>query len=416
MIHAGAAVVDITPPPGLAMSGFAARSLPATGVHDALTVRAVVVEDTAIAVADVIGIDEEMSARIRQRCVLPADNVVVTALHNHGGPVSMAGRLGVAADPSYLERLEDACVAAIDGAVAKRRPATIVAGQGSDPGIARNRRHPGGPVDPSLPLLRIRGMDGAMIALITAYACHPVVLAADNLLWTADYPHFVRAALEEAYPGAVALFMTGCAGDANTGHSAHASISLGTDPDRSFAAAERIGLKIAEAALVAEEHVFSGSAGARNGSVTIGFERRESEAATDLAEGWRREMLSAEPARKSLLGFWVEWARTIAPVAPEPLQARITVLNWCGVSIVALPGEIFAETARSIRSAFEPEKPAFIVGFADDNPGYIPPAGEFTHGGYEVDEAHRYYGLPTAFAPGSAEVIADYAIHILQHD
>ncbi|KGD86051.1 neutral/alkaline non-lysosomal ceramidase N-terminal domain-containing protein [Rhizobium sp. YS-1r] len=412
MIRAGAAIVDITPPPGLAMSGFAARSLPAKGAHDALTARAVVIGETAVVVADVIGIDAAMSARIRKRCVLPAENVVVAALHNHGGPVSMAGRLSIAADPTYLERLEDACIAAVDKAAAARQHATMTIGRGSDPGIARNRRHPGGPVDAPLPLLRIRDKDGAMIAVVTAYACHPVVLAADNLLWTADYPHFVRQALEEAYPGAVALFMTGCVGDTNTGHSAHASITLSANPDRTFEAAERIGRKVADAALAASEQTISGTVAARNGTVTLGFRRRETEVPEILEKRWREEALTAEPARRSLLGYWAEWARAVASGEPEPLSARVTVLDWGGVPVVALPGEIFAETALAIRAAIGPEKPAFVVGFADDNPGYIPPSSEFLHGGYEVDEAHRYYGLAATFAPGSAETLAACAIEL----
>ncbi|MGK9050437.1 alkaline ceramidase [Neorhizobium petrolearium] len=412
MIEAGAAIVDITPTPGLSMSGFAARSLPAKGAHDALTARAVAVGDTAVVVADVIGIEAGMSARIRERCTLPAGNVVVAALHNHGGPVSMAGRLSLAADPAYLERLEDACVAAIDKAAAARRPARITAGQGSDPGIARNRRHPGGPVDASLPLLRVRGEDGAMIAVLTAYACHPVVLGADNLLWTADYPHFVRQTLEEASPGAVALFMTGCVGDANTGHSAHASITLAANPDRTYEAAARIGRKVAEAALAASEQSVSDTVTARNGTVVLGFRRRETDLPEILERRWREEALTAEPARKNLLGYWADWARDIAPAEPGPLAGRVTVLDWGGVPIVALPGEIFAETALSIRAALGPGRPAFVIGFADDNPGYIPPAGEFRHGGYEVDEAHRYYGLAATFAPGSAEALAACAIEL----
>jgi len=44
-----------------------------------------------------------------------------------------------------------------------------------------------------------------------------------------------------------------------------------------------------------------------------------------------------------------------------------------------------------------------MVGFADGCSGYIPPLGEYRHGGYEVEEAHRYYGLPAAFAVGAAE-------------
>ena len=114
------------------------------------------------------------------------------------------------------------------------RPARLTAGWGTDPGVARNRRHTGGMIDPSLPVLRIHDAAGRPIAVITAYACHPVVLGADNRLWTADYPHYVRERLEAAHPGAMALFLTGCAGDANTGHSAHASISLAPSTYRSL--------------------------------------------------------------------------------------------------------------------------------------------------------------------------------------
>jgi hypothetical protein len=114
MLKAGVAIVDITPPAGLAMAGFGARTEPALGAHDALTARALAVGDTAIVVADVLGIHETMSLAIRRRCCLPDDNVIVAAVHNHGGPASMFGRAGGGADPAYLARLETACVEAID--------------------------------------------------------------------------------------------------------------------------------------------------------------------------------------------------------------------------------------------------------------------------------------------------------------
>ncbi len=141
---AGASAVDITPPAGLTMSGYAARTQPATGSHDALTARAIAVGDTAIVVADVIGLHEESCARIRSRCVLPDDRVAVIATHTHGGPVSMAGRGGTASDAGFLARLEDGCVEAINRAVAAQRPAILSAGMGDNPGIAFNRRHDGG--------------------------------------------------------------------------------------------------------------------------------------------------------------------------------------------------------------------------------------------------------------------------------
>ncbi|MDR3372390.1 MAG: alkaline ceramidase [Ancalomicrobiaceae bacterium] len=410
MIEVGTAVVDITPKPGLLLAGFAARSEPAIGTHDALTVRAIVVNDTAVVVADVIGLHHEMSERIRKACVLPDDHVIIAALHNHGGPVSMAGRLSLPSDQDYLHQLEQACIAAIDQAAAARRPATWSVGLGGNPDVARNRRHPGGPVDSAVPIIRIRDAEGRMIAVITSYACHPVVLGADNRLWTADYPHFVRRHLEEAYPGAMALFMTGCCGDTNTGHSAHASITLAANPDRTFATAERLGNRIGAAAVAADEHPCGDEAVASNKVISLSFARRETEPVGVLARRWQDEMATAETGRRALLKYWIDWARLIAPLEPQPIAARVTVFNWGGVAIAAMPGEIFAETSLSVRRALGAETPAVVIGLAEDGPGYIPPASEFAFGGYEVDEAHRYYGAPAGFAPGSSEALAAAAI------
>lgn len=415
MIRAGAAVVDITPQAGLGLSGFAARTEPALGAHDPLTARAIVVEDTALVVADVIGLQSDMARRIREHCVLPADKVVVAALHTHGGPVSMTGRLSHQADTAYLERLEAACVHAINQAAASTQPVSLTAGWGTDPGVARNRRHADGVTDSCLPVLRIRDMAGRLVAMITAYACHPVVLGADNRLWTADYPHYVRERIEAANPGAIALFLTGCAGDANTGHSAHASISLASSTYRSFETAQAYGERIADAACQAREAPLGEHVSVANRILHLGFERREAEAPEALAERWLREREAADPARAALLTHWIAWATEMAGRPLEPVEARVSVLNWGGVPIVALPGEIFAETALQIRKSIS-RNPSFIIGFAEDNPGYIPPAAEYASGGYEIDEAHRYYGQPATFAPGSAEALAEAAIALLPRE
>jgi len=412
MICAGAAKVDITPPAGAAMCGFAARIKPAIGSHDPLSVRALAVNGTAIVVADVIGLHGDMSARVRARCILEQDNVIIAALHTHAGPVSMFERLSPAADAAYLERLETSCVQAINEAVAVQRPATISVGMGADPGVAQNRRHKNGPVDRALPIARIRDKSGQMIAVMVAYACHPVVLGADNRLWSADYPHFVRTELERAYPGAMALFVTGAAGDANNGHSAHASISLSADPERSFPRAQEIGALIARNALLAPEIQVEGSFGAVNCMSTLRFRKRETQPSAILAARWRNEKHAASLVQKTILDHWIKWAQTIAPIAAMPLEARVAMLNWGGMRIVGLPGEIFAETALSIRAGIGVAMPVFIAGYAEDNPGYIPAASAFSSGGYEVDEAHRYYGRPATFAPGSAEELARAAIKL----
>lgn len=413
LVPAGAAVIDVTPPAGLAMSGFAARTSPATGVHDPLTVRAVAVGETALVVADVIGLHEDSCRRIRDRAGLADGHLIVAATHTHGGPVAMPGRLGPGLDPAWLQQLEDACVRAVAEARAARRPARLGFGLGADPGIARNRRHAGGPVDPALPVLRIREEGGAAIAVLACYALHPVVLGADNTLFTADYPGAVRRHIEAAHPGAVAIFLTGCTGDINTGHPAHASISTAPRPDRTFAEAERIGAVIAKSALQAPEQPLGGGIRAASTELRLPLARTETEELGVLAEAWHREAATAGPARAALLRCWIDWAEQTAPRPLAPWPARVTVFDWGGARLAGLPGEIFAQTGLDLRRALDGdpiEGRTVTFGFADGCPGYIPPAGEYRHGGYEVEEAHRYYGLPSAFAPGAAERLVEAAI------
>ena len=406
MIRAGIAVVDITPDSGLLMAGFAARTAPAEGANDPLTVRALAINDTVLLVADVIGLQRDMSARIRARCGLPDRNVMLCATHTHGGPVSMPGRLHAAADPDYLRRLEDACVGAIEQAMAAQVPADLFHAGGADPDVARNRRHADGPIDRSLPVLKVRGQDGRLLAILVNYACHPVVLGADNRFWTGDYPHFVRAALERAHPGATAIFLTGCIGDLNTGHSAAASISLAANEARSFPTAAKIGERIAKAVAGGADTPLGTECSAAETTTTLTFERRERQPPEALRRMWLDEAERADPARAALLRIWADWARDIAPRPLKPLPERVSMLTWGDLKIIGMPGEMFAATALELREALG-GSPLMLTGFCDDNPGYIPPRSEYQHGGYEVDEAHRFYGLGATVAPGCAEAIRD---------
>ncbi len=406
MIRAGVSVVDITPPAGLAMSGFAARVPPASGAHDPLTVRALVIGDTAIAVADVIGIDAGLSHRVRMASGLPPEKVTLAATHTHGGPVSMMGRLAGEADPAFLERLEAGLVTALRRAAEAQEPVALLGGTGAEPGLAHNRRHRDGPVDTGVPVLRLDRDDGSVLAVLVSYACHPVVLSSDNLLWTADYPHYVRAMLEQSLPGAVAIFATGCAGDVNTGHSAAASLDPASNPLRSYAEAEHIGRAIAASALAAPLRLLGDVVSAAEASAELDFAPDDDLAAR--IEAWQAERQTASPPRARVLDIWSDWGARLAQENPSPLRARVSAARWGDARMLAMPGEIFARTARDLRLAMGADRagPLFILGYADDNPGYIPPAGEFAFGGYEVTEAHRFYGLPAGLAPHSAEKLA----------
>jgi hypothetical protein len=419
------------------MSGFVARTSPATGFHDPLLVQALVVEDTALVTVDVVGLHEEDCATIRQRCPLPEDRIVVHATHTHGGPVSMRGRLGQPRDDLWWQRVLDACVDAVTAAWQVRVPVVLRAGYGPPPGVARNRRRPDGPVDDTLPVVRLERDGGSALATVVSYACHPVVLGADNTLLTADYPGVVRRRIAAATE-APALFLTGCAGDANTGHTAQQSISVDAAPDRTFEECERIGTVIADAALRAE---LDGSAGTephpalhsrsdlRGGSPADAVRSaatviplRRDVAATELVRSdvarWRTRRDAADPATSALLTSWLEWAEQ-QQEGPEPenYPAHVTALQWGSTVIVALPGEPFAAAAHAVRNTVEelvPGAVAVVAGYSDGCPGYLPSREEYDLGGYEVDDAHRYYGAPGPFTIGSLEAVVGAAGDLLR--
>lgn len=406
---AGVAVIDITPRPGLLMCGYAARTEPATGTHDRLTARALVIDDTALVVADVLGFHEDSCARIRARSGFADDRVVVIATHTHGAP--MPGGCGGDADPAFLARLEDGCVAALRLAAEKRQPARLMAGNGINPGIAFNRRSENGPIDPTVPVLRVETHDGEVLAVAFAHGCHPVVLGAGNRLYTADFPHYARTAVEAAHPGAVALFLPGCSGDVSTGHSPESSISTETPPDRTFAEAERLGEALARSVLDATLTPLEGSVGAQSYPVDLPLERNEAGDLDTLATDWRARAVTAAPAWAVLYRHWADWAVGTArePLAPWP--GRVTAFDWAGLKLLFLPGEIFAATALDLRAALPANPTPFVISLADGVPGYIPPRDALPAGGYEVLEAHRYYGQPAAFAAGCAETLVERALH-----
>lgn len=413
MTLCGVAVRDVTPPVGHSMAGFVARTDVATGAHDPLTVRALCVDDTAIVTVDVVGLHEETCTEIRQRSPLADDAVLVHATHSHGGPASMPGRLGGTVDPVWLAWLVDTCVEALDEAWANRRPARLAARYAPEPGIARNRRRLDGPVDPVLPVVRIDGVDGGTLAILASFACHPVVLGPDNTQWTADYPGALRRQLERRHPSAVALFLTGCAGDANTGHPAAASLTTAGSSDRTFAEAERVGARLAGAVDEAALRAAGGPTSAVHASVALPVTSTPLDELTRLGEEWaaRARMTSLSASERALWQCWGDWAAVPARATTPAWTASVTVLRWGDICLIGLPGEPFAATATRLRRAAEETgaKTTIVAGYTNGCPGYLPPACEHEYGGYEVSEAHRYYGMPGVFDISAVDLLEECA-------
>lgn len=416
-VLAGAARADVDVPPGTAMSGFAARGGPSEGVHDPLTVRALVIDDVALVTVDVCALHERTVETLAEQIRGEARTSVIAATHTHSGPCVSHERLG-----SHAEQVHAAIVAAVGDAVsrasAQQRPCEVRYGETTGLGIARNRRHVRSADPPAQFLQFISGED--TVAWLVTYPCHPVVLDATNRLISGDYPSFLRERLESAAPGALCVFATGAAGDMNNGHRVEDSYEADTTGRRSFAEAERIGTALADAVLAAGSRGMpTARAEAVVEALDLTLERVGQEQAQTELDLWRSELAAGvSPARAALLRAWIAWAMELLAGAydsvPDQWRASVTAVRLGDVTIVALPGEPFLSTAATIAAAGRPGQPVLVLGYANGCPGYLPPIEEYSHGGYEVLDAHRYYAMPGPFAPGSAERLEAAAIAAME--
>ncbi|MGH8890721.1 MAG: neutral/alkaline non-lysosomal ceramidase N-terminal domain-containing protein [Acidothermaceae bacterium] len=449
-IKVGLSKVEITPPLTVPMAGFAARTLPATGVHDPLYARALVVSDvepagvtTVLVVLDVVSIPPGLASEIRHRIEtelgVPTSAVMVATIHTHGGPATDERGNESVEIRDYATTL---CQRAVSSAVAAAQnltPARMVLNFGDEPTVGKNRRRPGGVIDPTVQTVRIEDSSGKVVGMLCSYACHPVTLGPDNRLITADYPGAVVRALEATYPDAIALFATGCAGQINTGHRAEDSFSTQPSDVRTFAEMTRLGRAIAGAAIQASEHAAgprgtpSATAPANNGrpqvnAVTVSVEAPwlpvdEPDAFRAKALAWRGEAASTgtgpgtstdtAAAERDRLLRSAAWAERTAASAPHPrgVALDVTGMRWGDIVVVGLPGEPFVEFALDIRRRSAPN--VVVIGYANGVPGYVPHRSAYPEGGYEVMQAHIGYGAPAAFAPEAGELLVEAALQAI---
>ncbi|MGD7733310.1 hypothetical protein ACQCX5_14620 [Propionibacteriaceae bacterium G57] len=147
----------------------------------------------------------------------------------------------------------------------------------------------------------------------------------------------------------------------------------------------------------------------------LAFESFDRAAVTADVASWRQR-LTTEPELAPLLHLWLAWAQQMLaqPVLPTSWSGRVVVVSIGGARIVTLPGEPFltaADTLRALRGS--QQGPTLVLGYSDGVPGYLPPRDEYQHGGYEVVDAHRYYGMPAPFAAGSLEQLLAAAGQLL---
>ena len=90
---------------------------------------------------------------------------------------------------------------------------------------------------------------------------------------------------------------------------------------------------------------------------------------------------------------------------PRSLPARFSLCRLGdSLCFFSLPGEAFCSIGKALKQRAKPAT-MFVCGYCGGSIGYIPTAKAFEEGGYEVEEAFRFYGLPAPLAPNTENII-----------
>jgi hypothetical protein len=402
-LKGGFAKVDITPPVGVWLSGYASRNKPSEGISDELYAKALVLDDgqnkIAIVSADLLWVPLETTNEIRgivkKKVGIPESNVLVCATHTHFGPKIDKIRKdwpdapASKVDKSYVEKLTKKIADSISTAAKNLKPVKLGVVKGDISEIVYNRRtkRPDGkvamtfrlppadpnlafgPIDPQVAILRVEDTNGSLLGTIVNYACHPVCGATDNQEFysiSADYPGYTARVVEQM-EGGICLFALGTAGNMNP-------VRIQGENHRS-----RIGKALGGEVLRRLQFVST--------SDDIALKALKKPVTLPLKKDLPPERISDEDKAK------------------KTLTTEIQVLRIADIYILGLPGEVLVEVGLEIKKKTGIEN-LFIISLSNDACGYVCHSQAYDEGGYEP-------GWGTNLAKGAGEIIIKEALNLI---
>ncbi|HEY7312314.1 MAG TPA: neutral/alkaline non-lysosomal ceramidase N-terminal domain-containing protein [Gemmataceae bacterium] len=412
----GLAQVKITPERPVFLAGYASRNKPFTKVESDLYAKALALEDrqgqrVVLVTSDLIGfpveVAEPICERLRRKAGLKREQILLNSSHTHTGPMLLlkaTGGEGLTAaelerNVEYTRQLQDKVVDLVERAAARLEPAKLSWGAGVCPFVMNRREftpkgvilgvNPRGLADRVAPVLRIDTPDGKLRAVLFGAAVHGTTLTGDNYELCGDYAGFAQSYIQDKHPSVQAMFLLGCAGDANP------------YPRGKMEFAREHGVTLGkEVCRVLETKLHP-----VNGPLTIAFDR----AALPLQAPPARAELEKQAAGKSGLQPWIA-KRMLAVLdrgekLPTHYNCPLAVWAFGGdLTLVALSGEVVVDYVRLLEKALGPNN-LWLAAYCNDVFGYLPSARVLKEGGYET--RGLYSGGIGLFAPKAQDVLVE---------
>jgi hypothetical protein len=426
---AGAARVSIGPRPddlreGVWLGGFGSyRERRASGVHDDPQCRALALSDGettfVLAVLDLIGASGPLLSSIRADAArltgLPPEQILIACTHSHASPDTQGlwGGIGEA----YRTHIAHRAASAIWEAHRALAPAQACAASTLLHGVTKNRR--GWPeTDDTLTSLRLTSPDGAPIATLVNFACHPTSSGSSNTEVSRDWCGYAVDAVERE-SGGVAVYVNGAIGDANPAEA------------NGFDASERLGAAVAEAAIASlhSAETIDGALSVRTEALElpVHFERlsQRVQSAIDRSGFAIAALSKTGSLRATQLALHAAGRRDIAQIvsALEGMSerekahrdGRSYLLTQCGYVRIGdafeayvAPGEVLTRLALPLRSAMGARHRMFF-GLTHDTLGYFVPEDEWMTG------RNNDYEESVSMGRRAGSVLADALLAMVPH-
>lgn len=403
-LEVGVARADITPAVGIPMVGFAGRG-PSTDVHDPLYATCLAVRDGDSAFlliqCDLLQLKADTVALFRHRVEaatgVTGERIMLSCTHTHYGP--------------SVDRDETDIVDAYRGHLAHQLAGVALEALGEMTGarlgvawgecdIAVNRRehvedgsirlgnNPDGPVDRALGVARIDTADGAPLACLVNFACHPVSQSGATRSLSSDFPGSMRDVVEEL-TGAHAFYLQGACGDLNPILMEHAY-----EPARTLGV--RLGCSVVDLWERVAPRPVMGVAASQTRRRLPRYMYGSEENARELAAELDAQIARLEASGSAEGSAW--WAKLrrerVAEAvkswasghALDPVDAEMHAARVGDLALLSAPAEIFTENGALVKRESSAAD-TFFLGYTNGSIGYVPTRQAYPEGGYEVTHA-----------------------------
>lgn len=419
LVPVGAARLDITPDYPVRLSGYGSRRKESEGIAQRLWTRALAIgadEGDGPAVLVTVencgmtpSIADHVAQRLSEQAGIQRERLAIAVSHSHTAPclTNWAPYIFGTDIPGphqehidrYTRELENKMTQVALDALASRRPARLLWGQGNV-GFAANRRvlrdgrwtgfgvQPDGPVDHSLPILVAQAPDGKPIAIVANYACHCTTLGGDFNRIAGDWAGYAVEFIEQDHPGAVALITIGCGADANP------------EPRGQFDQCRDHGRSLAdEVRRLTSGHLtpIIPKLECRQIHIDLPFDTLPTQ--PQWEEQTRQGGAAAYRAQQFL--------HRLSQGETLPTTLTYPVASWTfgdDLAMVFLGGEVVVDYAMRLKTELDADR-LWITAYANDVPCYIPSRRILREGGYEADFSMIYYARPNRFAEDVEDMI-----------